>query len=109
MREADLYGIHRVGEIPLDRGMITALVERWRPETHTFHLSEGEATITLRDVAILIDLPVSGRAVTSPSPRHTKERIHRMFSLRLIWCQFRRIENSKCKLVIELCYTNFYF
>ena len=81
MREADLYGIHRVGEIPLDRGMITALVERWRPETHTFHLSVGEAIITLRDVAILTDLPVSGRAVTGPTPSHTKERIHRMFGV----------------------------
>ena len=81
VREAGLYGIHRVGQIPLDRGMITALVERWRPETHTFHLSVGEATITLRDVAILIDLPVSGRAVTGPSPSHTKERIHQMFGV----------------------------
>ena len=61
--------------------MIIALVERWRPETHTFHLSVGEAIITLRDVAILTDLPVSGRAVTGPTPSHTKERIHRMFGV----------------------------
>ena len=65
MREAGLHGIHRVGQIPLDRGIIITLVERCRLETHTFHLSAGEATITLHDVAILTDLPVSGRAITS--------------------------------------------
>ncbi|KAG8489311.1 hypothetical protein CXB51_017356 [Gossypium anomalum] len=31
-------------------------VERWRPETHTFHLSCGERTITLEDRAICYDL-----------------------------------------------------
>ncbi|XP_057548028.1 protein MAIN-LIKE 2-like [Amaranthus tricolor] len=40
--------------------MITAIVERWRLETHIFHPSVGEATITLRDVAILTDLPIRG-------------------------------------------------
>lgn len=71
MREASLYGIDRVGQIPLDQGMITTLVERWRLETHTFHLSVVEATITLRDVAIPTDLPVSGGTITGPSPSHT--------------------------------------
>ncbi|CAN1760992.1 Serine/threonine-protein phosphatase 7 long form homolog [Linum perenne] len=48
----------------LDHDLITALLERWRPETHTFHMPEGECTVTLQDVNIISGLPVNGRAVT---------------------------------------------
>lgn len=61
--------------------MISVLVERWRPETHIFYLSVGKTTITLRDVTILTQLPLSGMVVTSPSPSLTKERIHKMLEV----------------------------
>ncbi|KAK5811631.1 hypothetical protein PVK06_026983 [Gossypium arboreum] len=32
--------------------LISALVERWHPDTHTFHLSYWECTIILQDVAL---------------------------------------------------------
>ncbi|KAK5812120.1 hypothetical protein PVK06_027531 [Gossypium arboreum] len=47
--------------------LISALVERWRPETHTFHLPCGECTITLEDVALQLRLPINGNVVTSVS------------------------------------------
>ncbi|CAN1129802.1 Protein MAINTENANCE OF MERISTEMS [Linum perenne] len=49
-----------------DPEVITALVERWRPETNTFHLYGGEATITLEDVHFITGLSVDGLPVTSP-------------------------------------------
>ncbi|RVX00515.1 Serine/threonine-protein phosphatase 7 long form-like [Vitis vinifera] len=47
--QSGFYGVYRIGHITLDWGLITSLVERWRPETHTFHLPVGEMTITLQD------------------------------------------------------------
>ncbi|KAL9688361.1 hypothetical protein QQ045_032782 [Rhodiola kirilowii] len=44
--------------------LCTALVERWRPETHTFHLNGGEPTITLQNVALLTGLPIYGEPVS---------------------------------------------
>ncbi|XP_016722736.1 protein MAIN-LIKE 2-like [Gossypium hirsutum] len=43
---------------------ISALVESWRPETHTFHLLYGECTVTLEDVALHFGLPIIGSAIT---------------------------------------------
>lgn len=51
----------------VDHDFITALVERWRPETHTFHLPTGECTVTLEDVHMLLGLRVDGKVVTGRS------------------------------------------
>lgn len=64
LQQTGFYGISRIGFIPLNEGLITALVERWRPETHTFHLPDGECTITLQDVEIITGLPIDGDAIT---------------------------------------------
>ncbi|XP_009763423.1 serine/threonine-protein phosphatase 7 long form homolog [Nicotiana sylvestris] len=66
LRDTDFYRIFEIGRLQLDWSLITALIERWRPETHTFHLPIGEATITLQDVEVLYGLPADGLAVVLP-------------------------------------------
>src|SRR5271157_3667251 len=53
--------------INIDPLLLAGLVERWRPETHGFHLPVGEMTITLQDVSCLWALPITGSPVTGPS------------------------------------------
>ncbi|GAU36603.1 hypothetical protein TSUD_387550 [Trifolium subterraneum] len=45
----------------LDWGLLTALTERWQPETGTFHLPICEVTITLDDVSCLLHIPITGK------------------------------------------------
>ena len=57
-------GLHSMSDVTrcnIDKGLITALVERWRPETNTFHLPVGECTVTLEDVCCLWGLSISGK------------------------------------------------
>lgn len=63
--QAGLYGPSRLGTMNVDWALITALVERWRQETHTFHLAVGEATVTLQDVAVLLGLRIDGPPITT--------------------------------------------
>uniref|UniRef100_A0ACD5XQN3 Uncharacterized protein n=1 Tax=Avena sativa TaxID=4498 RepID=A0ACD5XQN3_AVESA len=67
LRDAGLLGLSQICQkMPqLDKALITALVERWRPETHSFHFASGEITVTLQDVAMLFALPIDGRPVCS--------------------------------------------
>ncbi|KAL4345060.1 protein MAIN-LIKE 1-like [Arachis hypogaea] len=52
-------------EFEHDLPLASALIERWRPESHTFHLPCGEMNIILQDVAYQLGLridrgPISG-------------------------------------------------
>uniref|UniRef100_A0ACD5WWJ2 Uncharacterized protein n=1 Tax=Avena sativa TaxID=4498 RepID=A0ACD5WWJ2_AVESA len=43
-----------------DGSLLTCLVDRWRPETHTFHFRWVEMAPTLHDVSYLLGLPLAG-------------------------------------------------
>nr|XP_009630027.1 serine/threonine-protein phosphatase 7 long form homolog [Nicotiana tomentosiformis]XP_016497814.1 PREDICTED: serine/threonine-protein phosphatase 7 long form homolog [Nicotiana tabacum] len=63
LQDTDFYRIIEIGQLQFDRALIMAMIERWRPETHMFHLPNGEAPITLEDVEVLFKLPVDGLPV----------------------------------------------
>jgi Plant mobile domain len=69
----------KLGIIKIDRDLITAMVERWRRETHTFHLSVGEMTITLEDVSCLWGLPINGYSITSFADDNWEEDVLHVF------------------------------
>lgn len=51
-----------------DRSLLSCLVDRWRPETHTFHFPWGEMAPTLQDVSMLLGLPLAGAAIGPMDP-----------------------------------------
>ncbi|CAI0444016.1 unnamed protein product [Linum tenue] len=44
----------------LDVALLSAFVERWQPDTNTFHMPFGEMTILLHDVHHILRIPVEG-------------------------------------------------
>ena len=65
-----LEGLYRTPCREIDHNLITAFVERWRPETHTFHLPHGETMITLQDVEVILGIPINGEAIVGTLTKH---------------------------------------
>lgn len=63
VEKAGFRYLRSIPAISLDNPLISALVERWRRETNTFHLNVGEMTVTLKDVALLTGLAIDGEPV----------------------------------------------
>ncbi|MBA0801409.1 hypothetical protein Gohar_011777 [Gossypium harknessii] len=65
LREMSFWHVGTIGwGCKLDAKLINALIERWRPEMHAFHLPCGECTITLEDVQLQLRLPMDESALT---------------------------------------------
>ncbi|PKU72586.1 Serine/threonine-protein phosphatase 7 long form like [Dendrobium catenatum] len=47
----------------MDHSLLIALVERWSPQTNSFHLPVGEMSITLQDVTLILGLQIDGSAL----------------------------------------------
>lgn len=63
LRISGFYGAVRLGFCHLDHHFITALVERWRPETHIFMLPHGECTIIRQDMRLIFGLSIDSNAI----------------------------------------------
>jgi hypothetical protein len=48
----------------MDGPLLTTFIDRWRPETHSFHLPYGEMSVLLKDVGFILGLRLDGLAVT---------------------------------------------
>ncbi|CAN0827444.1 Serine/threonine-protein phosphatase 7 long form homolog [Linum grandiflorum] len=47
----------------LDYDLLEAFIERWQPDTNSFHLPFGEMTITLHDVRYILQVPIKGKCL----------------------------------------------
>ena len=78
-----------------DWGLISAFVERWHRETSRFHLSVGEVSITLDDVASLLHLPIVG-AFHTFKPLHVDEVVLMLVELLEVSGEAARAETAQC-------------
>ncbi|KAF1870625.1 hypothetical protein Lal_00025998 [Lupinus albus] len=60
IRNIAFGNILNIGAAYINNHLITTLIEIWRRETHTFHFSNGECTITLEEVVTYhLGLPIN--------------------------------------------------
>ncbi|QHN84967.1 uncharacterized protein DS421_16g533300 [Arachis hypogaea] len=64
LRRAGFEYVVYMVEFEHDWSLASALIERWRSESHTFHLPCGEMTITLQNVAYQLGLRIDGDPVS---------------------------------------------
>ena len=64
VRQSSVHNLAEMEHIRIDHALTTTLIERWLPETNTFHFPSGEATVTLENVTYLYGLPIDGPIVT---------------------------------------------
>ncbi|GLJ53604.1 hypothetical protein SUGI_1143530 [Cryptomeria japonica] len=59
-----LYEVMHMPMIQMNHEMIMVLVERWHNKMCTFHLAQGEMTVTLEDVWHILCIPIRRELVT---------------------------------------------
>ncbi|CAI0392375.1 unnamed protein product [Linum tenue] len=55
----------------LDMALLSAFVERWQPDTNTFHMPFGEISILLHDVHHILRIPVDGELMGDEASQDT--------------------------------------
>jgi hypothetical protein len=65
MLRAEVPWSERLTRFDYDAPMIAAFMDRWRPQTHMFHLPVGEMTLSLEDAVMLGGLSCAGPTIGS--------------------------------------------
>ncbi|XP_065849566.1 protein MAIN-LIKE 1-like [Euphorbia lathyris] len=92
----------------IDMPLICAFVERWQPDTSSFHMPFGEMTIMLHDVWHILRIPVEGQMVTSNKGSHFLQAICMMllgFTRKELLSLHYRDGRVYASSVIEMCST----
>ena len=55
---ATVAHVYRCGVPPFNSAALTAMIDRWRLETHIFHLPCGEIMVTLEDATMILGLKI---------------------------------------------------
>jgi len=63
LEQAGFGEIEKLRHLKMDHALVISLVERWRPETHTFHFPTDECIIALQDISLQLDLKVDGQPI----------------------------------------------
>ena len=71
VEQSGLLGLVHCSYRFTDKILVSGFVERWKPETNTFHLPFGEMTITLDDVVAILGISVIGASVSLAYDRIT--------------------------------------
>jgi uncharacterized protein (DUF849 family) len=67
LHQANLLAVANIvrrGMLVFNATTIMAMVDKWRSETHSFHLPCGKMTVTIEDVAMILGLSIRGRPIT---------------------------------------------
>jgi hypothetical protein len=60
---AEVPRVERLTRFNFDAPLIASFMDWWRPKTHTFHLPDGEMTLSLEDTAMLGGLSCAGQVM----------------------------------------------